>query len=395
MHTPPLSKAGAAALAVLAALALALAGCDGAGRPAAKAAEASAAASAGADPDPGLRLTPDEARRAGIRLETLALQPHAGAVLVTATIKANQDRYAHVAPRIEGRIVSAPARLGDRVRTGQTLATFDSVALGEAEAALREAQSAHRIAQAEYRRAEGLAAQEIIPQRDYLRARGDYEKASSELDAARDKLRLLGASPGPEGGGQALFQLRAPLDGTVIQKDATVGELATPASPVFTVADLSTLWIEANLAEDMLARVRVGASAAVTVAAYPGERFAGRLTYISGVLDKDTHAVPARIEVGNADGRLKPEMFATATIATGQAAAPSLSVPDAAVILLQGQPTVFVAQHGAYVPKPVEPGDSLGGRTFVKSGLKAGDQVVASGTYALKARLLKSQISEE
>lgn len=394
MKTSRLFKASAVALAVLA---LALAGCTGSDKEAAKVPEARpAAAAAGvAAKDEGLRLTPDEAQRAGIRLETLALQPHAGAVLVTATIKANQDRYAHVAPRIEGRIVSAPARLGDRVRAGQVLATFDSVALGEAEAALREAQSAHRIAEAEYRRAEGLAAQEIIPQRDFLRARGDYEKASSERDAARDKLRLLGASPDPKGGAQALFQLRAPLDGTVIQKDATVGELATPAAPVFTVADLSTLWIEANLAEDMLARVRVGASAAVTVAAYPGERFAGKLTYISGVLDKDTHVVPARIEVDNADGRLKPEMFATATIATDQAGAPALSVPDAAVILLQGQPVVFIARHGAYAPNPVELGDKLGGRTFVKSGLKAGDEVVASGTYALKARLLKSQIGEE
>jgi len=383
--------ASATALAVLA-LVLGLSACSASDR-SAEARPAAPAASSGGKEE-GLHLSADEAQRAGIRLETLSLQPQAGAVTVTATIKANQDRYARVAPRIEGRVVAAPAKLGDRVAQGQALATLDSVALGEAEAALREAQAAHRVAEAEYRRAQGLVAQEIIPQRDWLRARGDYEKSSSQLDAARDRLRLLGASI-DGAGGRATFQLRSPLAGTVIQKDATVGELATPAVPVFTVADLSTLWIEANLTEDLLARVRPGASAIVTVAAWPGERFAGKVTYIAGVLDKDTHAIPARIEVDNRDGRLKPEMFATALVDSGQAGAAALSVPDGAVILLQGQPTVFVLARGAYEPRPVEIGDKLGGRTRVTAGLKTGDQVVASGAYALKARLLKSQISEE
>jgi len=384
-----------ARLSALALCAL-LAACSGSEEAAAvRAAAPASAANAGAkeaDARAELKLSAEDVERAGIKTETLVPAAGADVVTVTATIKANQDRFARVAPRVEGRIVSVAANLGDKVAAGQTLAAFDSIALGEAQTALREAQSAHRVAEAEYKRTEGLAAQEIIPQRDYLRAKGDFEKASSELEAARSKLHLLGAAPG---NGGATFELRAPLAGTVIQKDATVGELATPSTPVFTVADLSHLWIEANLAEDTLARVRVGAPASVTVGAYPDERFAGKVTYIAGVLDKETHAVPARIEVDNADGRLKPEMFATAAIETGKVGVPSLSIPDAAVILMQGQPTVFLAEHGGFEPRPVELGDKLGGRTIVKAGLKAGDQVVTAGTFALKARLLKSQISEE
>jgi len=395
MHTTTLfpSRSGLPAAIALCAMLAACSGSDRSGTGAA--ASPGTAASGGAreaGSDGGLKLSADEVERAGIRSETVAPAAGVEVVTVTATIKADQDRFARVAPRVEGRIVSVTANLGDKVAAGQPLAALDSLALGEAQAALRESRSAQRIAEAEYRRAEGLAAQEIIPQRDFLRAKGDYEKATSELEAARGRLRLLGATP--DNGG-ATFQLRAPLAGTVIQKDATVGELATPGAPVFTVADLSHLWIEANLAEDTLARVRVGAPASVSVGAWPGEGFAGKVTYIAGVLDKETHSVPARIEVDNADGRLKPGMFATAAIETGRAGAPSLSVPDASVILLQGQPTVFLVAHGGYEPHAVELGDKLGGRTVVKSGLKVGDQVVAAGTYALKARLLKSQISEE
>jgi membrane fusion protein, heavy metal efflux system len=109
--------------------------------------------------------------------------------------------------------------------------------------------------------------------------------------------------------------------------------------------------------------------------------------------------VPARIEVDNKDGRLKPEMFATATITTSGAgfepAKDVLAIPDGAIVLMQGVPSVFVFEHGGYEQRPIEPGDKLGGRTVVKAGLKAGEQVVAAGTYALKARVLKSQIGDE
>lgn len=340
-----------------------------------------------------LKLSNEEAQRAGLQVQPLQPQAHADVVTVTATIRANQDRLAHVAPRVEGRLVRVIANLGDRVRAGQALAVLDSVELGEAQSAHQQAQSAQRVAQADFERAKSLAAEEIIPQREFLRAKAELEKANAELRAAQDKLRLLGAAPAADA--SAGFELRAPIAGTVIEKKATVGELAGPSEPLFTVADLSRVWIEANLTEDLLAKVRVGAPATVTVNAYPGARFAGKVAYVAGVLDKDTRTVAARIEVDNADGRLKPEMFASAAIETGASAGNVISVPDAAVVLLQGQTTVFVKEKDGYEPRAVETGDKQAGRTVLKSGVQAGEQVVTAGAYALKARLLKSQISDE
>ncbi len=374
-------------------LALSLAACGGAQPGAAPSAAAAASEPKGKE-EGGLKLSADEAQRAGIKLETLAEKAYADTVTVTATIRPNQDRIAQVAPRVEGRIVSVAATLGQEVRAGQVLAVLDSFALGEAHSALQRAQAAQRVAQADYQRAESLSAEEIIPQRELQRARAALETAGAELRAAADRLRLLGGTAAAGRHAESTFPVVAPLAGTVVMRKANIGELGSPAQPLFQVADLSTVWIEANLTEDKLARVRKGAAATVTVGAYPNERFAGRVTYVASMLDKDSRTTPARIEVPNKDGRLKPEMFASATIETGQARAPALSVPSGAVMLLQGQPTVFLAENGGYEPRPVETGEKSGGRTVVTSGLKAGDQVVAEGAYALKARLLKSQIGE-
>jgi cobalt-zinc-cadmium efflux system membrane fusion protein len=198
---------------------------------------------------------------------------------------------------------------------------------------------------------------------------------------------------------QSTFSLTAPFAGTVIEKKATVGGLSSPSEPLFMIADLSTVWIEANLSDTQIAKVRSGAKASVTVSAYPNERLSGRVTYIANTLNKDSHTISARIEVANKDGRLKPEMFANATIDVGGSGtknAPAvLTVPDEAIVLMQGQPTVFVFEHDGYEARAIEPGDKLTGRTVIKSGLQADEKVVIAGVYALKARLLKSQISDE
>jgi len=340
-----------------------------------------------------IRLDAEATALAGIRQEQLEPRATDDTITVTATIRPNQDRIARIAPRVEGRIVTVAANLGDVVKTGQPLAVMDSVALGEAHSSLQQARSAHRVAQADFERAQTLIADEIIPQRDYLRARSDLERSTAEQRAAEDKLRLLGGGQA-SGRGVSTFRLTAPLTGTVVEKNATVGELHSPSEPLFTIADLSVVWIEAHLTEDALSKVRTGTAATVTVQAYPGELFSGRVTYLASLLDKDSRTIPARIEVDNKDGRLKPEMFASATITTTRARQDVLSVPDAAVVLMHGQPSVFVAERGGFEARVIEVGEKLSGRTTIKSGVKAGEQVVTAGVYALKARALKSQIGD-
>ncbi|WP_265942193.1 efflux RND transporter periplasmic adaptor subunit [Dechloromonas sp. A34] len=348
-----------------------------------------------------LKLKPEEIQAAGIKIEDLAEQVVSEQLTLTATIRPNQDRITHVAPRVPGRVVKVNANLGDQVKAGQTLAVLDSLEVGEAHSAYLQAATQHTVAKADFERAEKLHADQIIAAKDHLRAHGEFEKAKAALAAAADRLRMLGVTPAPAAEGKAVstFPLTTPFAGTVIEKHAILGELAQPDKQLFIVADLSTLWIEANLFEKDIGRVMPGAAAAVTVAAYPEEIFPGRLTYIAASVDKETRTVQARVEVANPDGRLKPEMFATAAITTngtggkgGQVKA--LLLPEEAVVLMQGQPTVFIEEHGAFEPRAVELGDKLRGRVVVKNGLAAGDKVVTAGTYALKARVMKSQLGE-
>ena len=380
------------------ALALALGGCgrrgqdEHAGEGAKHAEHADGKGKESAEGKEELTLTSEEAARAGIKTAEVKAEGLRDSLVVTATIRPDQDRMVRVSPRIEGRVVTAAAKLGDIVRSGQVLATLDSVAVGEAQATWVQAQADLRSAEADFQRAESLNAEEIIPRKEFLRARAERDKAAAAVRNAGDRLRLLGAGPQEGSSSVSSFRLSAPLGGVVIEKKATLGELATPAEPMFTIADLSRVWIQADLPEASLSKVQLGANARVSVPTYPNEAFSGRVTHIGAVLNKDTRTAPARIEVPNPDGRLKPEMFATATIEVGDKSRDAVIVPDEAIVLMQGQPSVFVYEQGAYEIRPVEPGDRLSGRTVIREGLKAGDQVVVAGAYALKARKLKSQL---
>jgi cobalt-zinc-cadmium efflux system membrane fusion protein len=340
-----------------------------------------------------LKLTDAEIEAAGIKIQEVAAQEVRDHIAVTATIQPNRDKLAHVAPRVSGRIIKVNANLGQQVKQGQALAQLDSIELGEAHSAYLQADSEARLTQANFARIENLYGEQVVTQKDYLNARAENEKAKTALRAARDKLRMLGVVPAESRSAISSFSLAAPFSGTIIEKDAVLGELAQPDKSLFTVADLSLVWIEADLYEKDLGKIGLGAEAVVTVSAYPTETFRGHLTYISSTVDKETRTVKARIEVHNPGGRLKPEMFANAAIATS-GATESIVVPNDAVVLMQGTSSVFVRDADGFEPRKVELGEKLFDGVVIKSGLKPGDSVVVSGAYAVKARALKSEIGE-
>lgn len=396
-----------ASIAFLGAVCLVLAGCDGkqSATPEKGATTKAVSKSAPAKDDKhdekgsesahtegrAIKLSDEELKLAGVRVEPVQEQDVSDQLVVTATIQANQDRLARLAPRVPGKIVSVSANLGDPVRAGQVLASLDSIEVGEARSAYVQAASEERVAKSNMERAERLQAEQIVSQKDFLRARAEHEKARAALRAAADKVQMLGI--GINGDNVSVFPLTAPFAGTIIEKKAVLGELAQPDKPLFGIADLSVLWIEANLAEKDLARVKVGDTAFVTASAYPTERIAGKLTFIGATLDKETRTIRGRIEVRNPEGRLKPEMFVTAAIQTSRKSK-AIVLPDEAVVIISAQPTVFVEDQDGFEPRAVQLGERLQGRVVITSGLKADELVVVGGAYALKARSLKSQIGE-
>lgn len=338
-----------------------------------------------------IKLNAEEARVAGLRVERIGMQNRRDTLTVTATIEANKDKLAKVAPLIAGRLSEVNAKLGDRVKPGQLLATVNSVEVGQARSSYASAQSQLTLARANFERSKRLFAEQIVAQKDYLKARAELQQAEAALREASNRLSSYRIPR--EIDHSSILPIIAPIAGTIMEKDAVTGELASPDKTLFTIADLSVVWIEADLAERDLSRLVLQAPAEVTVAAYPNQSFKGRVTYVSSTVNPETRTVKARIEVPNPEGWLKPNMFASAAIETGGQRA-SLRVPTNAIVLLQGQSTIFIAKNAGFEARAIETGETSGGFTEVKSGLGNGEAVVVSGAYALKARMLKSQIGE-
>lgn len=343
-----------------------------------------------------LRTAPVERRRLSALLET------------TGEVGYQEDRIAHVAPRVPGRVQRVPVSLGDEVRRGQVLAVLDSVELGQAKAAYRTARTREELAHLEYDRERRLYEDRITSEREMLEARAAYEEAAAMRRSSEETLRLYGVSAealedrGPGDPGSSLLAVHAPIAGRVIEKHATLGELATPESTLFTIGDLGRLWIWIDVYERDLRQVHLDDRVEVTVEAYPGRVFSGEVTYLSPEVAVETRTVRARIDVDNAEGLLRPGMFATVRLVDPhtEAVTPSLVVPEGALVRRGGATLVFVPEDadgsgdagGRFAARPVTVGRQEGGWVEVLAGLDAGETVVAEGAFFLESELAGEQL---
>lgn len=325
-------------------------------------------------------------------------------IQATASIKPNEYRLFHLSPRIEGRVIDVMAELGDSVKQGQALALFDSIELGQKKAAFLQGVTNRDVDYRNYTREKGLFEQRISSEKEYVEAKGTYEKSMASYRAAYEALRLVGLSDddikkiGWSGKGKALssFALVAPQAGTVIERNITRGELLTPKDNAFTIADLSTVWILLDIYEQHLAAVQVGSEVEITVDAYPKERFRGKIAYLGYVLNPDTRTVDARVEIANHDRRLRPGMFARAALIlpSTQEDQKVLVIPQDAIQQVDEKSVAFVEERpGAYTVRPVLVGRKSGNDAEVHSGVAEGERVVTQGSFDLKSILLKERIA--
>ncbi len=335
-------------------------------------------------------LSAEELQQSNVTITKIQPEKLSDQLILSANITANQDRIAFVAPRVEGKLIKVTVNLGDQVKAGQSLAVIDSIQMGEARAEYRHAQSELKLAEANFQRTDKLYKDEVVPQRQWLEVKNAYERAQTTARESADHLHIL---VGSSDTGISTFVITAPFSGVVIEKDAVMGELAKPEGKLFTIADLSTVWIEADVSEKDLGKLTVGSPATVTVSSFPDESFKGKVSYVSSIFDKETRTVKARIELPNPDRKLRIDMFAKAMVDL-TSSREAFILPQEAVLLVQGQSTVYVQIEDGFEARPVQVGEQLNKGVVITSGLQAGEQVVTSGAYALKSRQLKSQIGD-
>jgi len=341
-------------------------------------------------------MTAEMQEQNGVIVALATKQHLAGVISATGKIEVNADRIAHVSPRISGKIVAVQASLGDGVAAGQVLATLDSVELGEALNRYHQSKTKLGLAQSNMERIKALVEKKIAARKEILQAETDFKTAQTELHTDEERLALYGF-PLPdfkkERHKKPFLQVRSPIRGTITEKHAIVGELADPSKSLYTVADLSSVWVMVDINEKDLAKVHRGQTAIVTVGAFPNLKLKGRVTYIADLVNEASRTVKARIEVANPERKLKPEMFAAIELALADDAPPVLAVPEEAVQELGGEKVLFITENGTeFMQRPVTLGRAHGGMVAVTDGLREGERYAVKGGFILKSEVKKGEL---
>ncbi len=347
-------------------------------------------------------LSEEAQKTAGILVQAAALEPFSAPIEATAMIELNGDRVAKISARTSGRLVKIAASQGDAVRAGQALAYFDSPELGQAWADYAKAKGRAELARKNLQREETLFEKKISPEKDVIKARQELAETEADFSFAHEKFHLLGIDidqfeKNHIGDQHPLIAVSSPISGSVIERTAPQGEVVSPEKPIFTVADLSKLWVIIDLYEKDLGRVKPGTTVKVSTTAYAEKTFPGVISYVGEVMDEKTRTVKARVIVENANRLLKPGMFASVFIdVKGAQTQKAILVPDEAVLIDGEERFVFVRTGPeTFEKKEITPGRISGKRIEVTQGLVEGDQVVVKGAFTLKSELKKEELSEE
>ena len=332
-------------------------------------------------------LSAEQLKAAGIEVLTAASAEIHTAIEFPGEIRFNEDRTAHVVPRVAGVVEEVPVTLGEQVKKGQLLAVIASTALSEYRSELLAAQQRLKLATATHNRERKLWQDKISAQQDYEAARSAMQEAQIAVQNVQQKLSALGAT-NTSIGSMNRFEIRAPFDGTIVEKHLSLGEAVKEDANIFTVSDLSSVWAEFAVSAKDIAHVRAGERAVVSSTAFDGKA-EGKVSYVGSLIGEQTRTAKARITLTNPDNAWRPGLFVTVAVAVDEAQAPT-AVSIQAVQTLNDKPVIFLEAPGGFVARQVTLGRSDGQKIEVKQGLKPGERYAASNSFILKSELGKA-----
>jgi membrane fusion protein, heavy metal efflux system len=339
-------------------------------------------------------MADDVVRSAGIEILTAGPRTMVTTLELPGEVKADTTKVAHVVPRLHGVVLEVRKQQGDGVRRGDLMAVINSRELADAKGAYIEASHHSEFTAAALKREESLWIKKISAEREYLQAKREYEEARLAEDLAGQKLIAIGVPAASlpsvlQSSRESLsrFEIRAPLDGTVTERDITVGEAVTADETIFVIADLSSVWVEVTVyAKDMTA-VRQGQE--VTVRSTDLDREAtGKITYIGPLVGETSRAATARLAIRNPDRQWRPGMFVSVVLVRETTTIP-VAVSTEGIQTFRDWQVVFVRYGDMFEGRPLELGRSDGKWVEVKSGLTAGERYAGTNSFAVKAEIGK------
>ncbi len=336
---------------------------------------------------------------AASRVETsvVAYSSERAALTLAGKVAYGEDRYSKISSPVQGRVVEVRAKLGDHVKAGDVLLVVDSPDITAAYSDFVKESSELEYATRAYGLAKDLYETRALPQKDLKQAENELVKARAEFRRAKERLLSLKVSaaelekPLAEQKISSRFELKSPLEGTVVERTVTPGSSVggDPSQVLFTVADLGKLQVVADVYERDLALVKVGQVARVTVEAYPDIGFPAAVAAIGDVVDPNTRTIKVRAWVNNEARKLKPEMFARLHIEIGDATS-FLTIPKEAVLEIDGKEFVYVEEaQGRFVKRQVKVGTASGEQVRILEGLQPGERIVTKGAVLIKGQEAK------
>ncbi|WP_460145347.1 efflux RND transporter periplasmic adaptor subunit [Pseudomonas sp. S2_A02] len=333
-----------------------------------------------------LELSTEQITAAGIQLAEARAQNISLGLPFPGEVRFDEDRTAHVVPRVPGVVESVSVNLGQSVKKGQLLAVIASQQISDQRSEQAAAQRRLTLARTTYEREKKLWQDKISAEQDFLQARQALEEAEISLTNARQKISVLSGSVVATGGNR--YELRAPFDGVVVEKHLTPGEVVDESSAAFTLSDLSRVWVTFGVSPKDLNKVQVGKPVTVSAPELNAE-VAGTVAYVGSLLGEQTRTATVRVTLENPQGSWRPGLFVTALVATDSRQA-KVAVPETAIQTVEDKPTVFVRTDDGFKAQPVELGSRAAGLVEVTQGLEPGVQVASAGSFVLKSELGKA-----
>ncbi|MDQ2821473.1 MAG: efflux RND transporter periplasmic adaptor subunit [Pseudomonadota bacterium] len=342
-----------------------------------------------------IALTDAQAKAAGITIDTAAPARIRSAFQLAGEIRFNEDRTAHMTPRLAGVVESVRANLGQQVKKGDILAVIASADVSGMRSELLTAQQKQELAEVTFMREKKLWQDKITAEQDYLQAQQALREAGIVTRNARQKLAAIGASTATTGSPGALsrYELRAPFDGAIVEKHIALGEAVKEDSNVFIISDLSSVWAEIVVPARDLNVVRVGERATVRATSMDSSAN-GVVSYIGALLGEQTRTATGRVTLANPSLAWRPGLFVNVTLTSEERDA-AVAVLSDAIQTVGDRPTVFVRTAGGFVGQPVTLGRSDGKRTEILTGIKAGAAYAARGSFVVKAEQGKGSVEHD
>jgi cobalt-zinc-cadmium efflux system membrane fusion protein len=323
-----------------------------------------------------------------LKFGTPAITDVSGTLRVAAHVETDARLIAHVGSPVAGRILKLLAFEGERVNAGTALAMLHSTDLSDTQFALIKAASQQALADAAVKRAEHLVQADVIGRAELERRRAELLQASTEAASYRTQLHGLGMTEGQIRQLESTRRLSAdypivtPKGGTVLKREITIGQVVQPADPAFTIADLSSVWIVANVPEEDAGHLQKGMPVEVDIPALPQQKIKGQLSFVSPIVDPATRTVAVRMELPNPGGILKPDELASMTF-TGHNER-KLTVPNAAIVREENKDYVFVqVAKNKYLLREVTLGQEENDRRVIEGGVHEEERIVTEGAFHL------------